>query len=358
MTVWLAHFDELASLVNQFEQSALSAEPGVVHKEVDTRISDAYLPASKLETELRSGLELPLWALDRRGAFWSYKNQPVFVFAVDVAELDDGDLRTQFYHQVHLGPCCEALSDQSRYVHIASCQSALKKWPSELSFELCHHCLFESNYRGYRALNQNQQAQLQEQFNFLDFVRWRSADYFPEQSFKLWHQGRELCDFDTGGNVDACVCVHCQWPLEADSAYFVNDAAALLGLEQPCCLCCTDKAEPVAIVRDSTLIEAYARRYADWKATYKQVNNIDAATTEWLKFSWGQIAFHFPPSWQPLLDTFKQFEPADIYCDIGGAQALLAWPRMKRAIISDQQQKDAFPETWELWTFSEVLQDL
>ncbi|WP_054113744.1 hypothetical protein [Marinagarivorans algicola] len=310
-----------------------------------------------IDTELSKGFETSLSSLESCSAGWRYKGVPVFVFAAKVPEIANKQRRDSFYYQVHLKPCCNALSGVDRTVWVANRVQAAEPWQHQRAFEVCHHCLVMTGYQNYRSLSSAEQSELRADFDFTRYVKWHATEYFPDVEYGYWMPGEKLKFFAVGGNETVEKCNHCRWPLPKNSPGLVRDAS-LFDLNGPTCICCLDGTAKVAIMSEAVLLHAYAQRYWEWRRAYIEEQGLGMIASQTIKFSWSQLSYHFPRKWQPLITVLKQFEPADIYCLAEKGYALLAWPRLRRAIVLSDKDKVGFPGGWEVWTYEEVLENL
>lgn len=319
----------------------------------------AFTPAMTclIDGELSKGFETSLGSLEFCSAGWKYKGVPVFVFASKIPEITDQQRRETFYYQLHLKPCCSSLMDVDRAVWITNRAEAVEPWQNKRLFEACHHCLTMTGYKNYRSLSSAEKSELRDDFDFTDYVKWHATEYFPGVEYGYWMPGEELKPFVVGGNDNVEKCSHCRWPLPKNSPGLVRDAA-LFDLSGPTCVCCLDSSPKVAVMSESILLSAYAQRYWEWRRAYIEEQGLGSIASQTIKFSWSQLTYHFPRKWQPLITVLKQFEPADIYCLAEKGYALLAWPRLRRAIVLSDKDKRGFPGGWEVWTYDEVLENL
>lgn len=323
----------------------------------DVKLLQASVPSCDIETELLKGLETSLHYLEVCSSGWRYKSVPVFLFGVKSGDEHNSQSKAFLYHQMHLKTCCSALEETNYTVWVASDSAVFKHWESTHAFEVCHHCLMMTSYNNYRSLSSDQQAKLRAQFNFADYVKWYATDYFPDAHYSYWLPGEPLKPFEVGGNEDGEKCHNCRWPLPANSEHIVLDASPF-DFNAPTCVCCIDNSPKIAVIDERVLLDAYAKRYWQWRNAYIEEQGLGTIASQNIKFSWAQLAYHFPRKWQPLIEALKQFEPADIYCLAENGYALLAWPRLRRAIVLGEQDKHGFPGGWEVWTYREVLENL
>lgn len=362
MSKWEKYFSDLKSISKDFvhEESSIGC---ALHLE-NHQINIAEINSLSLNTELIKGLETTFSHLIENTHGWSYNGMPVIAFGVSVTEVADTQQRLKFYHTAHLSACCSALNSSSRSTWITCSSDALKNWNGKDNFEICHHCLRLSNFKNYRSATSSQQNKIKGDFNFREYVKWHNASYFPDIVYGYWKPGTHVVSIEpevhseTEDILDIDACKHCQWPLNTHQSHQIKKIKKHLGINYAYCICCLEQKDHNLIVNELQLLIAYAKRFEAWRQAYIKEQKLTQRIPHSIKFSWSQISQHFPVKWQSLLSTFKQFEPADIYTNVDNGFALLAWPRLKRAIVYSNEDKAGFSSEWQVWTYKEVLDNI
>ncbi len=366
MSKWEKYFSDLKLIAKDFasEEVLLCHSEHLGQLPSNTNHSHESVSSTSLNEELTKGLETTFLHLTENKHGWSYNGIPVIAFGVNVMEVTDSQQRLSFYHTAHLSACCSALNSSSRSVWITSDSSALKKWHNKASFEICHHCLRLSNFKNYRSSTSSQQNKIKSDFNFREYVKWNNASYFPDIEHGYWKSGGNVVSLEPGTYIESeeipevDACKHCQWPLTPHQIHQSKRIKKHLGINYAYCICCLEQKDHNLIINELQLLIAYAKRFEAWRSAYIKEQKLTQRIPHSIKFSWNQIAQHFPIKWQPLLSTFKQFEPADIYTTVDNGFALLAWPRLKRAIVYSNEDKEGFSSDWQVWTYKEVLDNI
>lgn len=334
------------------------------------------------EQELHYGVETSLSDLQRCSAGWRYRNVPVLAFGVrnwlqknkgltDASLVRERrlnqnkpkkrELAAGIDYRAHLTHCKSLVPSpggENYRLWVASNTGALNQFAVlHRGMDICHDCLIETNYHNYSALSESEQDKLRLSFDFVDYVKVNAASYYEEHPLGAWVSGQLFHPLDVSVNESSCQCVHCEWRLPARSSHIVVDED-VFGFKGPICLCCLDRAPLAATTSEAALFSAYIERFWEWKQKYIDDNDLGTLELQALRFTWDQITPHFPVNWKPLLTILRQFEAPNIYCGVDGGFALMAWPRLRRAIVLKDWGKKGFPLNWEVWTYEEVLETL
>ena len=342
----LDHMHALRNVVDDF------AGNDWCHEMMDMRARQdgSERPIMNMHSELPHGVEVSKSSLKDLEVGWSFQGIPVMVFKLDLLPMHHDTASTNV--DVHLRNCSVLKKSNHQTLWAINDARAFSEWGG-VELTVCPHCLELSGYQGFDSHSAADPLLVQNGFTFEHYVQEHSGAYFPDWSAVCWSPSEVPKPLVFGENSQALQCVHCAWQLSAESPYLITES--IFGVAAPVCLCCLDKAPFTCGVPESLVVKAYAERFWDWKQSHIEARQLSTIESQSLVFSWDQVRPHFPLRWQALIAVLEDFESANIYCGVEQGFALMAWTRLRRAIVLEEWGKGGFPNGWEVWTYDEVL---
>lgn len=391
---WTRHLDALTQAI-----SGMGAPSAVIEREVgsatldlaeqpspavetsmaeshktNTETDDFTLPAADtLEQALMQGMEVALGDLESTANGWMYRGHPVMVFAVDVAAVEDQQVRREFFHRVHLASCCGALEDPAQPVWIGTARDVLAAPGLEQSPHACEYCLTKVNHRGYRSLGPRDRARAAAALSFHWHVSQYSDEFFPGDQARFWAPGKmpqRLEDIAPEATASAGTCGFCEWPVPESEGWFIPvERGMTLGLSvDSCILCAQQQAAGLLILPEAGSLNASEARCDYWRREIETLDGpagisetseqpVEAASER----DWQRVRRQLPLSWHPLCEQLeRKLAPPVLHHRFAGYEgvAILAWPEHRRGIVANDQERERLPEGWEFWSMSSVLGSL
>ncbi|WP_231759418.1 hypothetical protein [Microbulbifer elongatus] len=344
------------------EDEAGAADEDTPAGEALAEASEDAAQISSLEQALIQGMEVTLGDLDQTEHGWMYRGHPVMMFAVDVAAVEDQQVRREFFHRVHLASCCGALEDPAQVVWIGTAREALAAPGLEKAPHACEYCLAKVNHRGYRSLGPRDRSRVAAGFSFHWHVNQYAQEFFPGESPHFWAPGKlpQQLDMIDSGEADQGTCGVCEWPVPADHGWFIPvERGAALGLAiDSCILCAQQQAMGVLTLPEE---QALAASQARCEALRKGTAVAEADSGEETERDWTRVRRQLPLSWHPLCEQLERKLSAPVlfhrFTGYEGV-AVLAWPEHRRGIVATDEERNRLPEGWDFWTMRSVLGSL
>jgi len=358
MNRWLEH---LLPLLREAEK--VVADDAEVNKQLQTKdavCESAVGPAAEYTAQqIAQGMEVSLADLNLHQGGWSYRNQPIMVYDVNVLACDDAALRREFAKRIHLGPCCGALENPPQSGWISSDWSLLAGG----EYQVCEYCLSWSNYRGFRSANTQKQRQIVNEFTFDTYLRDAGGDIFShclgEEACCYWQSGTEVQAFELTEGQGKCGV--CDWPIADDQLFQLPaevvieanpSAVAGQGHGHCCVLCAQQQSDGVMYIDPEVLLQASRSRFHYWQAELGDGH---------AKPDWQQLGYILPLSWRTLLESLEPHVPSpELFVTFVGyhGEAVLAWPEFRRGIVARDEERHSLPPDWDFWTPEEALSGL
>ena len=373
---WSRHLEALTQAISgmsaapstsdQSAEQVAEAEGALVEQDVLEQIDDEQYTArpqdNSIEQALIKGMEVALGDLDQTEHGWMYRGHPVMVYAVDVAAVEDPQVRREFFHRVHLASCCGALEDPAQPVWIGTGREALAAPGLEKSPHACEYCLAKVNHRGYRSLGPRDRSRVAAGFSFHWHVSQYAPEFFSGDGAHFWAPGKVAQELHkiAPDATDSGTCGFCEWPVPAGHEWFVPvERGAALGLSiDACVLCAQQQAAGVLTLPDASALEACRTRFG---AQQGAVTNPAATPEAETARDWARVRRQLPLSWHPLCEQLERKLSAPVlfhrFTGYEGV-AVLAWPEHRRGIIAAEEERAGLPEGWDFWTLRSVLGSL
>ncbi|WP_043320709.1 hypothetical protein [Microbulbifer sp. HZ11] len=346
------------------DASGVAALPSTGQGDAETALADASgaVQNSSIEQALIQGMEVTLGDLDQTAHGWMYRGQPVMVFAVDVAAVEDQQVRREFFHRVHLASCCGALEDPAQVVWIGTAREALAAPGLEGAPHACEYCLAKVNHRGYRSLGPRDRNRVAAGFSFHWHVSQYAQEFFPGETAHFWAPGKlpqPLLTTDSDEPQQG-TCGVCEWQVPVGEEWFIPvERGEALGLAiDTCILCAQQQAMGVLTLPDERALEASHARY---QAQVAGEPVVDSGDNEESARDWTRVRRLLPLSWHPLCEQLERKLSAPVlFHGFTGYEgvAVLAWPEHRRGIVASEEDRNLLPEGWDFWTMRSVLGSL
>nr|WP_010130203.1 hypothetical protein [Microbulbifer agarilyticus] len=355
------HFEALTQAISGMGGTGDTAVAEAPAAEAVVSEAVTGIPDSSIEQALLKGIEVTLADLDQTEHGWLYRGHPVMVYAVDVAAVDDPQVRKEFFHRIHLASCCGALEVPDQVVWIGTAREALAAPELESAPHACEYCLAKVNHRGYRGLGPRDRKRVADAFNFHWHVSQYAQEFFAADTAHFWAPGKQARALEQiePNAADSGTCGFCEWQVPADSGWFVPvERGTELGLSiDACVLCAQQQAMGVLSLPDDSALAASQIRYTDQAAAHSVSKEEDAQEER----SWAQVRRQLPLSWHPLCEQLERSLSAPVlfqrFTGYEGV-AVLAWPEHRRGIVARAEDREALPEGWDFWTMQDVLGSL
>ncbi|MBN8430432.1 hypothetical protein JF535_06135 [Microbulbifer salipaludis] len=371
MSRWSRHLEALTQAISGMGgrdvhdaatgQDILEREaPETVTASVDAAEPDRH--SASVEQALVRGMEVTLGDLESTEHGWMYRGNPVMVYAVDVAAVEDQQVRKEFFHRVHLASCCGALEDPAQVVWIGTAREALAAPGLSGTPHACEYCLTKVNHRGFRGLGPRDRTRVADGFSFHWHVSQYAQEFFSSEEAHFWAPGKSV---QVVGDVepeaaDHGTCGFCEWPVPAGHDWFVPvERGAALGLSMDACiLCAQQQAMGVLTLPETSALAASQARF-DTKQEHPAMSAHDAETET--ERDWSRVRRQLPLSWHPLCEQLERKLSAPVlfhrFTGYEGV-AVLAWPEHRRGIVATEEERARLPEGWDFWTMRSVLGSL
>ncbi|MFD1217266.1 hypothetical protein [Microbulbifer celer] len=359
-----------AAVADEQEVQALSSSNESVPETAATantsgeEVEPAQVALESLEQTLVRGMEVALGDLDQTAHGWIYRGHPVMVFAVDVAGVEDLNVRKEFFHRIHLASCCGALEDPAQPVWIGTAREALSAPGLEQPPHACEYCLAKVNHRGYRSLGPRDRGRVASALSFHWHVSQFADEFFSTDRASFWTPGKRpqpLHALTPEVQADSGTCGFCEWPVPSGKEWFVPvDRGVALGLAvDACILCAQQQAAGVLTLPENSALAASESRYRHWQAQVVEDNGEKVEETG--ERNWQRVRRQLPLDWHPLCEQLERKLAAPLlFHRFAGYEgvAVLAWPEHRRGIVASDNERDRLPEGWDFWTISGVLGSL
>lgn len=294
------------------------------------------------EKQLTSGLHVELRHLSKNLTGWTYRQSPVFIYGLkqdpSIAHISSSCLQLQNLNQWGWVSSDIHASHQPKLHWCQECINLLKHHPSGL------------NLQALENIEVNQKV-------FTNTVQHASFDYFQSKQLESWRPGEpkktiKPAPMEADEELPVIQCDHCTWKLPADSRFlFRGDQFGHLTTQANLCLCCISDQGFDCISVPEPL------RWTALQARYSAFNGICE--------NWVHLGLHLDKTWHPLVHLLKQRGislPTPYYPvyerPTRNLIATLAWPNKRQAIIPDLENKDSFPDDWNVMTYSEIMGSL
>lgn len=358
------------AVVEAMLEASVAPEPASESEMVDSDSAAEHsgtseLPAlESLEQALVRGMEVALGDLEQTAHGWIYRGHPVMVYAVDVAAVEDPQVRGEFFHRIHLASCCGALEDPEQPVWIGTAREALFAPGLEQSPHACEYCLAKVNHRGYRSLGPRDRGRVASALSFHWHVSQYADELFPAGEASFWTPGKlpqPLAELAPEVEADAGTCGFCEWPVPAGEAWFVPvDRGVSLGLKvDACILCAQQQAAGVLTLPEDRALAASEARFRYWQERLaEEIGPVADAEEE---RNWQRVRRQLPLDWHPLCEQLeRKLAAPTLFQRFAGYDgvAVLAWPEHRRGIVASESERERLPEGWDFWTISGVLGSL
>lgn len=362
---WTRHLEALTQVVSAMGASRETrgeavAEPGGDADETDGIETDGApaAPADSIEQALMQGMEVTLGDLQSTAHGWLYRGNPVMVYAVDVAAVEDEQVRREFFQRIHLTSCCGALEDPDQVVWIGTAREALAAPGLSAPPHACEYCLAKVNHRGYRSLGPRDRSRVAGALSFHWHVSQYAEEYFPLGEATFWGPGNpvQLLQQIAPESADNGTCGFCNWQVPAGREWFVPVERGLaLGLSvDACVLCAQQQAMGVLTLADTNALEASRVRGK------MLLENAERAE-EGAEHDWSWVRRQLPLAWHPLCELLeRRLSAPDLFHHFAGYEgvAVLAWPEHRRGIVASEEDRAKLPEGWDFWTLRSVIGSL
>ncbi|WP_105103054.1 hypothetical protein [Microbulbifer pacificus] len=359
---WTRHLEALTQAISGIGATPVAGAPDgdpVVDGPLETDVAgEPPVATTSIEQALMQGMEVTLGDLRATEHGWLYRGSPVMVFAVDVAAVDDVQVRREFFQRIHLTSCCGALEDPGQVVWIGTAREVLAAPGLSAAPHACEYCLAKVNHRGFRGLGPRDRSRVAEALSFHWHVSQYAAEYFPESDASFWRPGAPVQSLPQIAPESAASgsCGFCNWQVPAGREWFVPVERGLaLGLSvDACVLCAQQQAMGVLALADDSALEASRMR---WLA---QTDTGDALDEESGR-DWSWVRRQLPLAWHPLCEQLeRRLSPPDLFYHFAGYEgvAVLAWPEHRRGIVASEDERAKLPEGWDFWTMRSVLGSL
>ncbi|WP_160154634.1 hypothetical protein [Microbulbifer sp. ALW1] len=311
---------------------------------------------------LVKGMEVTLGDLDQTEHGWIYRGHPVMVYAVDVAAVEDQQIRGEFFHRVHLASCCGALEDPQQVVWVGTAREALAAPELTATPHPCEYCLAKVNHRGFRSLGPRDRNRVAAAFSFHWHVSQYAQEFFPGDEANFWAPGKVVQALQqiAPESAESGTCGFCEWQVPAGQHWFVPvERGMALGLSiDACVLCAQQQAMGVLTLPGNSALEAsHARRSAQIESSHSPVQESDTESNR----EWSWVRRQLPLSWHPLCEQLERKLSAPVlFHRFAGYEgvAVLAWPEHRRGIVASEEDRAQLPEGWDFWTMRSVLGSL
>jgi len=382
MPSWSHHLEALARAI-----SPLKAEPSgdtvanvaVVDERADAPVQgELGSPPETVDQALIQGMEVTLGDLDETAHGWMFRGHPVMVFAVDVAAVEDPQVRKEFYHRVHLASCCGALEDPAQVVWIGTARSNLSAPGLEQPPHACEYCLAKVNHRGFRALAPRDRGKVASALSFHWHVNQYAREFFPSDVTSFWTPGKapqRLQQMVPSASAQSGNCGFCEWqvpePEDGEESWFVPvERGVELGLAfDACVLCAQQQAAGVLILPDEHALEASRVRFEQQRLKARAFEGEGSSANETVvaaadggeERSWHSVRSRLPLAWHPLCELLERNLAAPVlFHRFAGYEgiAVLAWPEHRRGIVAHSSERERLPEGWDFWDKASVLASL
>ncbi|AQQ68836.1 hypothetical protein Mag101_15250 [Microbulbifer agarilyticus] len=355
------HFEVLTQAISGMGSAGDTAVAEAPTAEAAVSEEGTSAPDSSIEQALLKGMEVTLGDLDQTEHGWMYRGHPVMVYAVDVAAVDDPQVRKEFFHRIHLASCCGALEVPDQVVWIGTAREALAAPGLESAPHVCEHCLAKVNHRGYRSLGPRDRKRVAEAFNFQWHVSQYAQEFFAADAAHFWAPGKQARALEQiePDAADSGTCGFCEWQVPAGNGWFVPVQRGMeLGLSvDSCVLCAQQQAMGVLTLPDDSALAASQARCVDQESA--QSSSPEEASED--ERSWTQVRRQLPLSWHPLCEQLERSLSAPVlfqrFTGYEGV-AVLAWPEHRRGIVASAEDRELLPEGWDFWIMQDVLGSL
>lgn len=361
MSRWSRHVEALTRVISPLKAEVESG--GLSEEGFESGAGDEVeLCADAIEKALVQGMQVSLGDLEATPHGWCYRGQPVMVFAVDVTAVEDRAVRREFFHRIHLAPCCGALEDPAQAVWIGTAREQLAAPDLEQAPHVCEYCLTKVNYQGFRALPPRDRSRVAAGFSFFWHVSQYSDTYFPSDTPTFWAPGRAPQVVELSGTAEPRHCGQCHWDVPADEPWLLPaEIAGELGIDGDCCVVCAQQQATgiFALPEDLALGASQARFQNLSQAGEEGVEAGDRETGA--PASWAEVRRWLPLSWHPLtLQLESRLGAPQLFQRFIGYEgtAVLAWPDYRRGIVVEESEKSSLPEGWDFWPRDQVLKSL
>lgn len=364
--------NDAVSLAEQVGADAeSSASPEEVSEPSTSEVTDTEQDGNAIERALVQGMEVALGDLEQTEHGWLYRGNPVMVFAVDVAAVDDREIRREFFHRVHLASCCGALEDSGQPVWIGTAREALAAPGLAQAPHACEYCLTKVNHRGFRSLGPRDRSRVAAAFSFHWHVSQYAAEYFSSEQANFWAPGKKsqaLQQFVPETTVDGGICGHCEWTVPEGEGWFVPVERGMeLGLSiDACVLCAQQQAMGVLTLPEDLALQASRARCDEVRRIARAGIDSDDAESKSEEIAdserdWQWVRRQLPLAWHPLCEQLeRKLSPPVLFHRFTGYEgvAVLAWPEHRRGIVADESEREQLPEGWDFWSMRSVLGSL
>lgn len=369
---WTRHLEALTQAISgmgtapataAMESDSVADEESTPLPAEDAQIentSEPQAPVNSVEQALILGMEVTLGDLQPTEHGWLYRGNPVMVYAVDVAAVEDEQVRREFFQRIHLTSCCGALEDPDQVVWIGTAREALAAPGLSGSPHACEYCLAKVNHRGYRSLGPRDRSRVAGALSFHWHVSQYAEEYFPVGEATFWGPGNpvQLLQQIASESADSGTCGFCNWQVPAGREWFVPiERGLVLGLSvDACVLCAQQQAMGVLTLADTS---ALAASQARCKALAENPQWTEAEQETQHNWSW--VRRQLPLAWHPLCEQLeRRLSAPDLFHHFAGYEgvAILAWPLHRRGIIAREEDRARLPEGWDFWTMRSVLGSL
>ena len=288
--------------------------------------------------------------LEHNSTGWKLRGNPVFVYGVDVTECDDEELRTNFKHRIHLTRCCGALEMEQQWAWAGNDIQQVSFPNQEQDLELCDFCLAKLNSQGFSGANEEEKSEIKSGFSFEQFISQYAAHYFNENQLQYFDDNRSLHSLVTQVAIED-TCNNCQWQPQDKEGVLFAPVENEPGLENTFCILCAEHLSEYGLfVSGDHKAQSFQQRFIDQEVSIK---------------SWADVRQHVDACWYGLIEFFERHEldlPELYYvveCEDGTSEvAIFAWPEIHRAIFPDTAKALDYPEQWDIWSYSQVLNSL